>query len=129
MMISAITEGVRVSVTVEYQHSFSVPEKDHFVFAYRIAIENNSDWTVQLMRRHWFVHDAGHPVREVEGEGVVGVLPVLEPGEQHVYVSGCNIISGIGKMTGYYTFNRVIDDQPFQVRIPEFNLIAPFFLN
>jgi uncharacterized protein affecting Mg2+/Co2+ transport len=43
------------------------------VFTYRITIENQSEYTTQLLRRHWHIHDAGFAKREVEGEGVVGL--------------------------------------------------------
>ena len=68
-------------------------------------------------------------VREVEGEGVVGQQPTLEPGESHQYVSGCNLKTGIGKMTGHYTMERLVDGREFKVEIPEFVLIVPYKLN
>jgi ApaG protein len=68
-------------------------------------------------------------MREVEGEGVVGQQPVLEPGQSHQYVSGCNLKSGLGKMTGTYTMERIIDGSKLQVIIPEFTMIAPLRLN
>ena len=101
----------------------------HYVFTYRISIENNSQHTVQLLRRHWYIHDANTLVREVEGEGVVGQQPVLEAGESHEYVSGCNLKSGMGKMYGNYLMERVIDGKKFKVKIPEFTMFAPFKLN
>jgi ApaG protein len=65
----------------------------------------------------------------VEGEGVVGQQPVLEPGESHEYVSGCNLKTGIGKMRGTYLMERLVDGRQFQVVIPEFVLIVPYKLN
>jgi ApaG protein len=99
------------------------------VFTYRITIENQSDHTIQLMRRHWHIFDAGFSMREVEGEGVVGQQPVLEPGQVHQYVSGCNLKSGIGKMSGTYLMEKVVDGSKMQVNIPEFTMIAPLRLN
>jgi ApaG protein len=128
-MTTAITEGVKISVLTEYQPQYSSPHQAHHVFAYKIRIENKSDFTVQLQRRHWFIFEAIGVVREVEGEGVIGLQPILEPGEVHEYVSGSNIKSSIGKMQGYYTMERVMDGKMFKVDIPAFNLIAPFRLN
>jgi len=54
---------------------------------------------------------------------------VLETGQYHQYVSGCNLKSGIGKMVGTYLMERVVDGVKFRVRIPEFNLVAPQRLN
>ena len=128
-IISSITQGVKVSVITEFQPEYSNPGQAHFVFTYRISIENHSEQTVQLLRRHWYIYDSNGTVREVEGEGVVGLQPVIEPGEIHEYVSGCNLRTSIGKMTGTYLVERVVDGKQFQVQIPEFNMIAPYRLN
>jgi ApaG protein len=128
-MVTQITEGIKVSVTIEYQEEFSIPEQFHFVFAYKITIENNSEYTIQLQRRHWFIYDGPFPYKEVEGEGVVGQTPVMEPGESHYYVSGCNLKSGIGKMHGTYLMERIVDGKKFKVNIPEFTMTAPVLLN
>ncbi len=128
-MVTEITQGVKVTVETEYQPSYSSPSQYHYVFTYRITIENQSDFTVQLMRRHWHIHDAAFIEREVEGDGVVGQQPVLEPGQTHQYVSGCNLKSGIGKMVGTYQMERVVDGASFEVKIPEFSMIAPIRLN
>ncbi|GAB3508112.1 Co(2+)/Mg(2+) efflux protein ApaG [Emticicia fontis] len=127
--ITASTEGVKVSVLTEYQPEYSSPFQSHFVFSYRIRIENHSDNTVQLQRRKWIIFDSNATVREIEGEGVVGLTPVLEPGESHEYISGCSLKSSIGKMTGSYVMERLVDGKKFRVMIPEFSLIAPFRLN
>jgi ApaG protein len=128
-MIAEITKGVKVSVETEYQPSYSSPSQYHYVFTYRITIENQSEFTIQLMRRHWTIHDAGFSQREVEGDGVVGQQPVLEPGQSHQYVSGCNLKSGIGKMVGTYDMERIVDGTNFLVKIPEFMMVAPVRLN
>ena len=128
-MVTATTKGVKISVETEYQPTYSSPTQFHYVFTYRITIENLGEQTIQLLSRHWYIHDANRPVREVEGEGVVGLQPVLEPGESHTYVSGCNLKSGIGKMLGTYTFERIIDGKKFTVEIPEFTMFVPYKLN
>jgi len=128
-MIAEITKGVKVSVETEYQPSYSSPSQYHYVFTYRITIENQSEFTIQLMRRHWHIHDAGFSPREVDGDGVVGQQPVLEPGQTHQYVSGCNLKSGTGKMVVTYEMERVVDGTLFEVKIPEFIMIAPLRLN
>ncbi len=128
-MTTEITEGVKVTVLTEFQPEYSSPAQAHYVFTYKISIENCSEYTVQLLRRHWFIYDANGSLREVEGEGVVGQQPVLEPGETHEYISGCNLKTGIGKMKGTYLMERVVDGKQFKVRIPEFTMIVPYRLN
>ena len=128
-MVMLTTEGVKVSVETEYQPDYSSPSQFHYVFTYRITIENFSDHTIQLLRRCWHIHDANGLERKVEGEGVVGQQPVIEPGHQHQYVSGCNLKSGIGKMFGTYEMERQFDGKKFSVKIPEFTMVVPFRLN
>ena len=128
-MVNTITEGVKVSVETLYQPEYSNPANDHFMFAYRINIENVGNYAVQLMRRHWYIFDSNGNKREVEGEGVVGLQPIIEPGKSHEYVSGCNLKTDMGAMKGEYQMLRVFDDVLFDVTIPEFYLIAPYKLN
>jgi ApaG protein len=128
-MINTITDGVRVSVETIYQPEYSNPANDHFMFAYKINIENVGNNAVQLMRRHWSIFDSNGTQREVEGEGVVGLQPIIEPGQSHEYVSGCNLKTDMGSMKGEYQMLRLMDDVLFDVKIPEFYLIAPYKLN
>lgn len=128
-MVSEITKGVKVSVVTEYQPEYSSPSQHHYVFTYKIEIENQSEYTIQLLRRKWFVFDSNGFIKEVEGEGVVGQQPVLEPDQTHEYISGCNLKTGIGKMKGTYVFERLVDGKLFEVAIPEFVMTVPFKLN
>jgi ApaG protein len=128
-MVTALTEGIRVSVQVDYQTEFSSPHQYHYVFVYKILIENTSGYTVQLMSRRWEIFDAGEARKIVEGDGVVGQQPVLESGQSHQYVSGCNLRSGLGKMKGHYYMERIHDGRQIEVTIPEFQLIADIFDN
>ncbi|HEX8377099.1 MAG TPA: Co2+/Mg2+ efflux protein ApaG [Pedobacter sp.] len=128
-MTTHITEGVKISVETIYQPEYSNPANEHYMFAYKINIENLTDYSVQLMRRHWFIFDSNGTRREVEGEGVVGQQPVIDPGQSHEYVSGCNLKTDMGKMEGSYEMRRLVDDEEFEVIVPNFNMIAPYKLN
>jgi ApaG protein len=128
-MVTKITDGVKVSVDTIYQPEYSNPINEHFMFAYRVKIENMGEYSVQLMNRHWTIFDSNGTKREVEGEGVVGQQPIIEPGNNHEYVSGCNLKTDIGSMKGSYEMKRIVDGQTFRVNIPEFYLITPFKLN
>ena len=128
-MVTEVTNGVKVSVEVEYQPSYSSPSQHHYVFTYQVTIENNSNKTLQLKRRKWIINDAAFPIRNIEGEGVVGRQPVLEPGQSHQYISGCNLRSGIGKMRGSYQMEKLMDGQLITIQIPVFKMVAPFKLN
>ncbi len=128
-MTTQTTSGVKISVESTYQSEYSNPDNEHFMFAYRITIENNSEYTVQLLRRHWNIFDSTGDIKQVHGDGVVGEQPILAPGESHQYVSGCNLKSDLGFMEGYYEMIREIDNSIFHVHIPRFNLIASYRLN
>ncbi|MBB6003190.1 MULTISPECIES: Co2+/Mg2+ efflux protein ApaG [Arcicella] len=128
-MVSAITNGVKVSVLTHFQPEYSNPFQGNFVFSYHIKIHNGSDYTVKLLRRHWYIHDANGLVREVEGEGVVGQQPTLEPGQTYEYTSGCNLNTSLGKMAGTYQMERIFDGKFFNVVIPDFTMVAPFRMN
>ncbi|MFN8436616.1 MAG: Co2+/Mg2+ efflux protein ApaG [Cytophagales bacterium] len=128
-MVTQITNGVKISVETSFLPGYTNSDREHFVFSYQITIENNSEYTIQLLRRHWFIFDSIGELREVEGEGVIGQQPVLEPGQLHTYVSGCNLRSNMGTMKGTYLMERQIDGHNFEVLIPEFQLVAPYILN
>jgi len=128
-MVTAITEGVQVSVEVTYQAEFSSPHQHHYVFTYKVTIENKSPYTIQLLKRKWEIFDAAEDLKIVEGDGVVGQQPILEKGESHSYVSGCNLKSGLGKMKGVYSMKRLFGGKSIEVEVPEFQMIANIFHN
>jgi len=128
-MPTAITNDIRITVETAYQNNRNFNANGEHMFAYKITIQNRGDFTIKLLRRHWFIIDINNEKSEVEGEGVVGIQPVLEPNESYQYVSGCAIQSEFGKMHGSYLMERQIDGKRFEVTIPMFQLIAPFKFN
>ncbi|MFT3908819.1 MAG: Co2+/Mg2+ efflux protein ApaG [Ferruginibacter sp.] len=128
-MNSKISGGVKISVETFYQSEYSNPINSEFMFAYKITIENNNDFPVKLLRRHWHIYDSNGSFREVEGEGVVGIQPVIVPGSSYQYISGCNLRSEIGKMQGTYLLENQNNKKTFNVTIPAFEMLAPFKMN
>ncbi|MBP6432519.1 MAG: Co2+/Mg2+ efflux protein ApaG [Ferruginibacter sp.] len=124
-----ITEGIKIIVETFYQPDYSNVGNNEYMFAYKITIENHNSFPVQLLRRHWHIYDSNGSIKEVEGEGVVGVQPKINPGEFYQYVSGCNLRTDIGKMQGSYLMLNLNTNKRFDVFIPSFNLIVPFKLN
>jgi ApaG protein len=121
---AAITQGITVRVAVNYTPEQSRVESGKWFWVYHIRIENASHDTVQLLTRHWRITDGRGMVNLVNGEGVVGETPILEPGESHDYVSGCPLSTPHGSMEGFYTFRRS-DGSLIEVAIPFFPLSAP----
>lgn len=124
-MVNTSTHNIEVSVDVKYWPQHSIPKENHYFFVYFITIENKSSHAVQLLKRHWDIFDSIGDHRTVEGEGVVGETPVIEPGQKFEYNSGCNLISEIGYMKGYYTLIQLLDEKEFNVDIPRFEMIVP----
>ena len=125
-MNSKISENVEVRVETFYQQDYSNPVQSEYMFAYRITIENHNSFAVKLLSRHWHIFDSSGSYREVEGEGVVGMQPVIHPGEDYQYVSGCNLHTEMGRMHGTYLMENQDNQQLFEVSIPPFEMIAPF---
>jgi ApaG protein len=128
-IVQQITEGVNVMVETFYQPSQSSPVNSEYLFAYRITIENTGLFPVMLQRRHWHIVESNGSHREVEGEGVVGQQPIIEPGSSYQYVSAANLTTDIGKMYGTYQMENLYNKTELTVAIPEFQLVAPFKMN
>jgi ApaG protein len=124
MSYEQATEGIRVRVEPHYSLADSEPEDGTFVFAYRIELANESPVPVRLLFRHWRIHDSVGEDTEVDGEGVVGEQPELQPGASHRYKSYCVLRSPAGYMEGHYTFVRP-GGELFRVPVPRFHLNAP----
>ena len=123
-MVTSTTRGIKISVITEYQPAYSSPMQFHYVFTYRITIENLSDQTIQLMNRHWYIHDANRSMKEVEGDGVVGEHPHLKPGDGFRYTSGTVLKTPVGSMHGFY--HMLADDgTEFETPIAPFTLSVP----
>jgi len=125
-MVHKVTNDVNIVVETFYQLAQSKPLHSEYLFAYRITIENLGSVPIKLLRRHWHIIDSNGDRREVEGEGVVGQQPTIEPGENYQYVSSCNLNSDMGKMYGTYTMEDLFTKRIMNIAIPEFQLIAPF---
>ena len=120
----AVTRGVRIEVTTEYDPSRSFPEHNRWFYLYTVEISNEGSETVQLVSRHWIITDASGHVEEVKGPGVVGESPVLEEGESFEYTSGCPLSTPYGSMHGTYQMVTADGDR-FDAMIGEFVLGQP----
>jgi ApaG protein len=121
---AATTQGITVRVAVNFMPDQSRVEAGKWFWVYHIRIENHSPEVVQLLARHWRITDGRGMVNIINGDGVVGETPVLQPGQSHDYVSGCPLTTPHGSMQGFYTFRRD-DGSVFEVAIPFFPLAAP----
>jgi ApaG protein len=113
-----------VSVRPQFLPEHSRPEEDKFLFAYTVTIRNTGDVAAQLISRHWIITDANNKIEEVQGLGVVGEQPMLQPGEAFEYTSGCPIATPVGSMRGSYQCVAA-DGTRFEAPIAEFLLSMP----
>ena len=123
-----LTGGIRVQATSFYIPARSRPDRDHYVFGYRIRIANEGAAVAQLVSRHWVITDARGHVEEVRGPGVVGETPRLATGEVHEYTSYCPLATTSGIMRGAYTMVRE-DGSSFDVEVGDFRLELPHELH
>jgi ApaG protein len=120
----ATTQDITVHVAVTFLPEQSEPDRGRWFWAYHIRIENGGDEPVQLLTRSWLITDGRGAQNKVEGDGVVGEQPVVQPGKSYDYVSGCPLATPTGSMRGSYTMLGA-HGQAFDVAIPHFALIAP----
>ena len=123
-MYASTTQQITVTVKTYYLDEQSEPDEGHYVWAYKVRIQNNGGETVQLLARNWRIIDSLGHIQEVQGEGVVGEQPVLEPGDFFEYTSGTPLGTPSGFMAGTYQM-KAGDGKEFDVVIPAFSLDCP----
>lgn len=117
--------GLRVTVDqVVYQPEAQTPEDRPYCFVYFISIRNDSDIAVTIKGRKWVVKNTKGEVTAVEGDGVVGQCPLIEPGAKFTYNSYhlLDTLSAVaeGSYLGVDAVGRRII-----TRIPKFEMVVP----
>lgn len=125
LAFTEVTRDVRVTVRALFLADQSEPERGRYVWAYTVSIANEGRQTVQLLRRSWSITDAQGRTQHVNGEGVVGEQPVLDPGESFEYTSGTPLATPTGFMRGAYHMVVTTTGEAFDVAIPGFSLDSP----
>ncbi len=116
--------AIDVEVSPRFLDEQSEPLEGRFAFAYTVRIHNRGDIAARLVARHWQITDGLGRTENVDGEGVVGEQPRLQPGEDFSYTSGVMLQTDHGSMQGHY--DMVADDgtefiapiAPFALSIP-----------
>ena len=128
-MFSKTTSNIKVSVLPEYDSKNSYPSENRFVFRYNITIENDGDFTIKILKRKWLIFDVGFGFTEIVGDGVIGLTPEVEPGDQFAYFSNVMLRSGVGNMSGKYLVENSETKEHFEIDIPKFNLLSAVLIN
>lgn len=119
------TYDIEVCAQPTYIKERSFPEKDFYFYAYHIKINNHSGQAAKLLRRTWLIRNGNGTVNEIEGPGVIGQTPVIQPDEEFEYTSYCHLPTPSGNMRGSYLFEWVETGDKFNVVIPLFFLRPP----
>jgi ApaG protein len=98
------------------------PDKPH-PFVYFISIHNDSAVAVTIRGRKWVVQEDGGEVTVVEGSGVVGQSPSINPGEHFSYNS-YHVVARNARVSGAF-FGETAGGEWIFARIPEFRLDVP----
>lgn len=122
-----MTQAISIHVQTQYLEG-RVTDKNQYPFAYKITITNNGEQEVQLLNRYWLITDGNGKKTEVQGAGVVGEQPFIQPSQAFVYTSGAILDTPVGTMEGYYEM-QWSDGELFHAPIDVFSLAVPNVLN
>ena len=120
--------NIKIDIKTEYVPELSNNEDSMFYFSYKVKIKNMGSEKVQLLSRHWDIKDGLGRKKSVNGEGVIGKKPIINPGEYYEYKSYCPLKTEFGSMDGFYTMKDE-DGNLFKTVIPNFGLISPESIN
>ena len=108
---------------VIYMPSLDAPPNKPHPFVYFISIHNDSPVPVTIRGRKWVVHEDEGEVTVVEGDGVVGQTPSIEPGGHFSYNS-YHVVAKGARASGAF-FGETAGGEWIFARIPEFRLEVP----
>jgi ApaG protein len=120
---------VKIDVTSKYLGKQDKPKNTQvFVFSYTVNITNNSAKAVKLLSRYWLITNGDGEKVEVQGDGVVGEQPIIEPNQTYSYTSASMLKTEVGTMEGYYRFEDITQEaNPETQIVPAFNAPIPVF--
>jgi len=120
-----MNQAIQIEVSTKY---LGIQQQDEtnqvFVFSYTIDITNTSSQALQLLSRYWLITNGDGEKVEVQGDGVVGEQPIIEPNDTFSYTSASMLKTKVGTMEGFYTF---IDESKKEITVPirVFSLAVP----
>ena len=117
--------GIAASVEhVQYNPSLDAPPDRPFPFAYTVVVSNQSSRAVTIKARKWVIKEvAKGRCHVVEGDGVGGRFPRLEPGGTFRF-HNYHVVAADSTAEGSFL---VCDDagQPGLVRVAAFTMTVP----
>ena len=120
--------NVIVNAVSEFIPELSKKNDSNYYYLYEVTIQNKSRKKIKLLSRHWDISDGAGKKKQIDGDGVVGKNPIINPGEMFKYKSYCPLKTEFGFMSGFYTMKNE-DGDVFKVAIPEFPLVLNNVIN
>ena len=120
--------NIKVLIKWEVVPELSNTKDSLFYFSYKVNIQNCGQNKVQLLSRHWDIKDGLGRGEVVDGEGVVGEKPFINPGSNFEYQSYCPLKTSFGYMKGFYMMKDE-DGNCFKISIPNLGLVSPDQIN
>lgn len=108
---------------VDHDPGLATPEGQPHAFVYNITIRNSSRRVVTVRGRKWVVRSGRGGVTVIEGDGVVGFFPRLEPGDTFSYKS-YHTTDGRAMAEGAF-LAETDDGDAVMALIPPFDMIPP----
>jgi ApaG protein len=117
--------GLKVTVDrVVYQPNVATPPDRPHCFVYFISIHNKTNTPITIHGRKWVVTNSRGEITAVEGDGVVGEHPIIEPGETFSYNSFHLLDTNTAVAEGSY-LGVDANGQRVLTRIPRFEMKVP----
>ncbi len=129
MALNHTSNGITITVEPKFDGDIKDIVSVKYVFSYTITLYNALPYSVQLISRKWEIFDSIGTKHTVEGEGVVGVQPIIKSGETFTYSSWCPLESNMGNMKGHYVMVNLDNKEEFKIDIPRFDLVADWVKN
>jgi ApaG protein len=98
------------------------PDRPH-QFSYHVTLYNNSSRAVTLTGRRWLLTNAAGQRTVIEGDGIVGQIPRLAPGDCFPYQSHHLVDSTTRAEVAYLGYDE--DRRPLILRLAPFVMEVP----
>jgi len=131
---SSITKkrGVEIIASSVHFDQSEIQRPRPYVFAYRVHIRNDTEAPIMLKQLDWRVSDANGNVQtqsnwsDLSGckDGRKTEHPILLPGQCFTYVSGADIDTPTGQMSGSFGAYNLLNHTEFEIPVNKFNLDA-----
>ena len=101
----------------------SQPDVKRYLYGYTVRLTNNSELPVTLLTRRWQLIDEVGRIQEMQGKGVMGEQPIVQPGRTYTYSSTCTLATPTGQLAGGFELSDGLET--FEVEVEPLALTQP----